>query len=111
MQRALQEFTVVGIQTNIPFHLQLLDDARFLEGRFHTGFLDKEFTMGIGDGQDEEQVALLAAALLCHLKKRQPASAALVPGDSSRWRAAGRTQNMRARDWTGRGARWGQSIG
>jgi acetyl-CoA carboxylase biotin carboxylase subunit len=111
MQRALQEFTVVGIQTNIPFHLQLLDDARFLEGRFHTGFLDQEFTMGMGDGQDEEQVALLAAALLCHLKKRQPASAALVPGDSSRWRAAGRTQNMRARDWAGRGARWGQSIG
>lgn len=110
MQRALREFVVVGIQTNIPFHLQLLDDARFLEGRFHTSFLEQEFTMGAGDGQDEEQVALLAVALLCHLKRRQLTATALAPGDSSRWRAAGRTQNMQARDWATRGARWARSI-
>jgi acetyl-CoA carboxylase biotin carboxylase subunit len=39
--RALEEFTVEGIKTTIPFHLQVLEDERFLSGDFDTGFLDK----------------------------------------------------------------------
>src|SRR4030042_58892 len=37
MRRALREFIVIGVETNIPFHLQLLDDPRFQAGRLHTG--------------------------------------------------------------------------
>lgn len=111
MRRALKEFVVVGIQTNIPFHLQLLDDARFVGGQFHTRFLDEEFTMGASDGHDEEQVALMAAALLCHLKRRQPAQpAAPAAGERSGWRAAGRAPVLQGRDWATRVNRWGRSI-
>lgn len=39
--RALEEFTVEGIKTTIPFHLQVLQDSRFLSGNFDTSFLDK----------------------------------------------------------------------
>jgi len=39
--RALEEFTVEGIKTTIPFHLQVLQDSRFLKGNFDTSFLDK----------------------------------------------------------------------
>lgn len=40
-RRALEEFVIEGIKTTIPFHLKVLDDARFLSGNFDTGFLEK----------------------------------------------------------------------
>jgi acetyl-CoA carboxylase biotin carboxylase subunit len=40
-KRALNEFTVEGIKTTIPFHLQVLEDERFKSGIFDTSFLDK----------------------------------------------------------------------
>jgi acetyl-CoA carboxylase biotin carboxylase subunit len=39
-KRALEEFTVEGIKTTIPFHLKVLEDDRFLSGNFDTGFLE-----------------------------------------------------------------------
>ncbi len=40
-KRALEEFIIEGIKTTIPFHLQVLDDQRFISGNFDTGFLEK----------------------------------------------------------------------
>jgi acetyl-CoA carboxylase biotin carboxylase subunit len=40
-KRALEEFTVEGIKTTIPFHLKVLQDERFVSGNFDTGFLEK----------------------------------------------------------------------
>lgn len=40
-KRALEEFTIEGIKTTIPFHLQVLKDERFLNGNFDTHFLEK----------------------------------------------------------------------
>jgi acetyl-CoA carboxylase biotin carboxylase subunit len=39
-KRALEEFTVEGIKTTIPFHLKVLNDDRFKSGNFDTSFLD-----------------------------------------------------------------------
>lgn len=40
-KRALAEFIIEGIKTTIPFHLQVLEDPRFVSGNFNTGFLEK----------------------------------------------------------------------
>ena len=40
MRRALGEYIVGGIKTTIPFHLQLMDDEKFLKGDFTTKFMD-----------------------------------------------------------------------
>ncbi len=40
---ALEEFTVEGIKTTIPFHLSVLQDERFLSGKFDTSFIDNLF--------------------------------------------------------------------
>ena len=37
-RRALEEFTIEGVKTTIPFHLKVLEDSRFLSGNFDTGF-------------------------------------------------------------------------
>ena len=40
MKRALGEYIVGGIKTTIPFHQQLMENEKFLEGDFTTKFMD-----------------------------------------------------------------------
>ncbi len=44
MLRALREFVIEGVETTIPFHIQLLQDERFRAGNFDTRFLES-FTL------------------------------------------------------------------
>ena len=41
MIRALREYHVGGIRTNIGFFRQILEDAEFRRGNLHTGFIDE----------------------------------------------------------------------
>lgn len=43
-RRALDELTIVGIKTTTDFHLKVLQDERFLSGKFDTSFIDKFLT-------------------------------------------------------------------
>ena len=61
--RALREFKVVGVQTTIPFHLQLFQERRFREGKFHTKFVDEEFNFKDVKAEHQLEAALLAAAM------------------------------------------------
>ena len=40
MKRALDEFVIEGIKTTIPFHRQLMDDSRYVEGNYTTAFME-----------------------------------------------------------------------
>jgi acetyl/propionyl-CoA carboxylase alpha subunit len=98
MLRVLREYVVVGIQTNLPFHLQLLNDKRFREGKFDTGFLEREFTMESPDGGPDEAGALMFAAVLAHLKRRRPlAIEANSGGTDGGWRSSGRARVIETR--------------
>ena len=90
MRRALREFVIVGVETNIPFHLQMLEDARFLAGDISTAFLEREFSLTPRSDGTSEEVALLATALLTHLKRQSAPLPTAPAGDHSPWRAAGR---------------------
>ena len=46
MRRALSEMRVEGVDTTLPFHIRLLDDARFRAGDIHTRFVEDEL-MGV----------------------------------------------------------------
>ncbi len=41
MERALQEFRIRGVKTNIPFLLNLVTNPKFLAGGFTTKFIDE----------------------------------------------------------------------
>jgi len=45
MLRALDEYTVAGIQTSIPFHQVMLADERFKSGDYHTGTVEGEMSL------------------------------------------------------------------
>jgi acetyl-CoA carboxylase biotin carboxylase subunit len=43
MRRALEEYQILGITTNLDMHRTLLNSHRFLAGQFHTRFLEEQF--------------------------------------------------------------------
>jgi pyruvate carboxylase subunit A len=45
MQRALYEYTIVGVKSNIPFHQAVMANGRFARGELGTHFLDQEASL------------------------------------------------------------------
>lgn len=43
MKRALGEYIIEGVKTNIPFHLKLLSDPDFIKGNYDTKFIEKKY--------------------------------------------------------------------
>lgn len=42
-KRALREFKIEGVKTTIPFHLRILEHPQFLNGKYDTSLVDREF--------------------------------------------------------------------
>ncbi len=94
MRRALAEFVIVGVDTNIPLHLQLLEDPRFLAGDIRTTFLESEFKIAVPSSEEDRQVALLAAAALA--QRRDSRSRDVVSAkEGGRWKAQQRLAGLR----------------
>lgn len=45
MRRALYEYVISGVRTNIPFHMAVMENGRFLSGDFDTHFIEKETSL------------------------------------------------------------------
>jgi pyruvate carboxylase subunit A len=45
MRRALYEYIIVGVKTNIPFHKAVMNNPRFIAGALGTHFVDRETTL------------------------------------------------------------------
>jgi len=93
MRRALDEYQVRGIETNLPFHRRALRHPLFLAGEFDTGFIGREHAALTprADGPALE-AALIAAALDAAGKTAPPVAAptAATASGPSPWRT-GRT--------------------
>ena len=115
MRRALNDLTVAGVQTNIPFHLELLDDPTFIAGEVYTSWLESNFTMPPAPEDDpRERDALVAAALAAELVKADGhagSSTGTTAAAAGGWQRAARATavHLRARDGGLRG--WHRGIG
>jgi len=90
MQRALQEYRIVGIKTTIPFHQRLLNSIRFMAGHLHTGFLEQASPPEEESQAGHLEAAAIAATYLFHRRRPgfgRPATAAA--GGGSEWRGRG----------------------
>lgn len=68
MRRALAEYILIGVHTNIPFHQNLMDSTRFMAGQFDTRFIEQRFSMESAEVSRDDQVQLAAilATLVAH---------------------------------------------
>ncbi len=95
MRRALDEYVVRGIQTNLSFHRRVLRHAGFLAGRYDTGFIEREQSSiwaepDAADGAIGERDAGVAAAVI-ERAGRAPAgpTESVSTGEISAWRMGG----------------------
>ena len=100
MRRALREFKIVGVNTNIPFHLHVMEDIDFITGRLDTSFVERRFDARPGQRMGEKEIAILASVLLAQGGRRPRPRRSI--GDGSPWRLRGRP----LRRWPGPGAGW-----
>jgi acetyl-CoA carboxylase biotin carboxylase subunit len=97
MRRALQEFILVGVRTNIPFHQSLMDSHRFMGGQFDTRFIEQRFSMEAAEinKDDQAEIAAILATLVAH-RQTQRAANIVQRGarDTSNWKWLGRWERL-----------------
>lgn len=95
MRRALDEYKIMGLKTNIPFHQHLMNTQRFLAGRYDTEFIEKEFEMTDDPESLMPDVAAIVAALVEHQSRQQ--SSQIVQRnerDTSNWKWVSRWERL-----------------
>jgi acetyl-CoA carboxylase biotin carboxylase subunit len=104
LRRALDEYQLLGVQTTIDFHRQLIAHPDFEAGRLETRFLERAFNLeSNGAGVSDSDSALIVAALLSHQRRRGGVlGAAPESGSRNGWRAAARAAAQGGRPGGGR---------
>ena len=98
MRRALGEYEVSGIRTNLGFFREILQDGEFRAGRLHTGFIDEFFERHPAAPQpsgDLSAIAAVAAALHTRSQNGMPPTGAAGPSAASPWLQSGRSDLLR----------------
>ena len=70
LRRALQDFKIVGVQTNIPLHLHILADPAYAQGHYNTNFMRRANFRDVGDLGDRARDLAAAAAVAFVLRNR-----------------------------------------
>jgi acetyl-CoA carboxylase biotin carboxylase subunit len=97
MRRALEEYKIVGVRTNIPFHQHLMDSPRFLGGQYDTRFVEERFSMDSAEEVREgyAEIAAILATLVAH-QQTERAAHIIQRGerDTSNWKWVGRWERI-----------------
>jgi acetyl-CoA carboxylase, biotin carboxylase subunit len=97
MRRALEEYKIVGVRCNIPFHQRIMDSVRFMGGQFDTRFVEDRFSMDTADAVREAppEIAAIMATLVADRQTRQAANIVRAnERDTSNWKWLGRWERL-----------------
>ena len=111
LRRALDEYSVGGIKTTLPFFREIVRDEEFVAGLIDTGFIPRFFARrdaaraadadaGRADADETARdLAVIAAALARGAHERKDARGEeAAAGRQSLWKLAGRAAQHRSRD-------------
>lgn len=99
LKRCLGEFHIIGVSTNVSFLLAILETESFLNGSYHTGYVEENLEEILKKtGPEKRENIALAAAVLSHTQRKHrsrqlvgkrtgglsPWTAAFRPGESYR---------------------------
>jgi acetyl-CoA carboxylase biotin carboxylase subunit len=95
MRRALGEYRIEGIRTNLEFFMEVLEREEFRTADFDTGFIDR-WLVKRGPSRQiperEQDLAAIAASLEDSLRDPTPQT---TPEPVSRWKATARLRGLR----------------
>jgi acetyl-CoA carboxylase biotin carboxylase subunit len=98
MRRALREYQVRGIKTNISFHQWILRHPRFMAGNVNTGFIDQEYrSTSKEEVFPHKEIALASAAIAAMHREQESTLGLLAKGaaEASKWRERGKRTALR----------------
>jgi acetyl-CoA carboxylase, biotin carboxylase subunit len=111
LRRALDEYTVGGIKTTLPFFREVVRDEEFIAGRLDTGFIERFFARRAEQrrvveesGEEERELSeeerqrrdmALIAAALDYAQQQQVPKPQLREPQVSQWRRQGRAALLR----------------
>jgi acetyl-CoA carboxylase biotin carboxylase subunit len=91
MRRALEEYKIVGVRTNIPFHQTMMDTYPFITGKYDTRFVEEQFSM-LDATENRElylDIAALMATMVAHVQMEHRTQVYGMPGQKSYWKWMG----------------------
>jgi len=92
MRRALDEYLITGVTTNISFHKKILDHPAFLEGKLSTHFID-EYYDRLDELSDEQRLAIAVVAALDN-HRRNNLSVSFKKSANNNWKQSARPGNI-----------------
>jgi len=98
MRRALEEFSIMGVKHNVPFHQNLMNSFSFIAGKVDTKFVEERFSMTTYETAPldrEVETAAIAATLYAH-RQRQLAGQVVTRNerDTSNWKWLSRWERV-----------------
>ncbi|MDD2695443.1 MAG: acetyl-CoA carboxylase biotin carboxylase subunit [Anaerolineales bacterium] len=97
MRRSLEEYRLVGVHTNIPFHQRLMDSHRFMGGQFDTRFVEERFSLeSAEEGREAHpEIAAIMATLVAHETTQRAAQIVRRnERDTSNWKWLSRWERL-----------------
>jgi acetyl-CoA carboxylase biotin carboxylase subunit len=98
MRRALEEYKILGVHSNIPFHQRLMDSHRFMGGQYDTRFVEERFSLEeAGDWvESRPDIAAILATLVAHRQTERAVNIILRnERDTSNWKWLSRWERLR----------------
>jgi acetyl-CoA carboxylase biotin carboxylase subunit len=95
IRRAVDEYVITGVKTNLPLFRRILADPEFLSAKTDTGYLARLFSKSppaINEG--DREIAVIAAAIYSALDLTNGKRAPVQAPTSSAWKHAARTEAM-----------------
>ncbi len=96
LRRALEEYTVTGIKTNVALFRRILNEPDFLRSEIHTTWLDELLRRprtAAKDFSSDFDIAAIAAALW-HETRNEQSGGQVSTTEESRWKSAGRREQL-----------------
>ena len=98
MRRALEEYKILGVHNNIPFHQRLMDSHRFMGGQYDTRFVEDRFSIEEANESVESRpdIAAILATLVAHQQAERAAHVIQRnERDTSNWKWLSRWERLR----------------
>jgi acetyl-CoA carboxylase biotin carboxylase subunit len=90
MKRALNEYRISGVTTNIEFHKTVLDHPEFVAGHLSTHFIDDHFEAADGRHEKTEETLAVAAAMVEHNARNKLSVSSVKKTPVSAWKTSWR---------------------
>src|SRR5450432_264127 len=93
LNRALDEYVVGGVKTNLALFRQILSDPEFLAGKTDTGLIGR---LRAASSADDSEIAVIAAGILHAMDSgRKPGLEKSAGAASSNWEKVARSEGLR----------------